>query len=362
MDSREDLRALVRRLLVAPGARAFFENSLEIDPGSRLWRVLCDVTVGCNLRCRMCFSGERPRREHARRMVWDKLADVVLPHAAEIAFGCRHEPLLHPDFGHRIAELDHERRQLGHRAHLTLLTSASLLSPERIGSGLDHVWLSIPTTDPGAYRALRGVGAWSDLEVRLGEFLRLSRGTPLAVGVQTLILRTTLPHLSTTLRAVAALGIRRVHFSQMVTAPTDVMSEVVLWDGPDGAALRAGMEAVDVAGRELGVEVDHPSLAPAPIAGEIFPLTGDGDVWDEHLLKRDRSVVCAAPWSKLRIDHAGHAYPCPFLDDPSLAWGSILMHSFEAIVNGKPAVTMRRELLAGRAPTAVCASCPYGPG
>jgi len=340
-----DLRAVVRGFCTAPGGRSFFERHTTLDPSRFQWRVIADVTVGCNLSCAMCFKAERSR--------------------AEIAFGCRHEALLHPGFSPWLGVLDRARRQTSAGASFALVTSGTLLSRELMAEfaegGLDYLLLSIPTTDAAAYAALRGPAEWATLQKTLDAALAGDRAERPKLAAQTLLMRPTLPNLQETLLDLAALGVRRMHVSQMVTAPPAFRDQVLTHAGPLRSELDQAVDALEQAGAAEGVEVERPRAAPDALPGEVFPLLGDGDVWDEHLLGQSRRVVCAAPWMKLRVDHLGNAFPCPFWVAEEHAWGNLTRDSFEAVVNGKAAVHTRSELLGGRAPNSVCAACPYGP-
>jgi radical SAM protein with 4Fe4S-binding SPASM domain len=297
--------------------------------------------------------------------VWQAIVQQVLPHAAEIAFGCRHEALLHPGFSSWLAVLDRARRQTRATTSFALVTSGTLLSRELMEEfaegGLDYLLLSIPTTNTAAYAALRAPAQWDDLQTTLANALEGSREERPRVVAQTLLMRATLPHLQETLLELATLGVRRIHVPQMVTAPESFREQVLPHAGPTALELDQAMDALERVGAEHGVEVERPRVAPDALPTEIFPLLGDGDIWDEHLLGQSRSVVCAAPWVKLRVDHLGNAFPCPFWTAQELAWGNFTRDSFEAVVNGEAAVHTRSQLRAGRAPNAVCAACPYGP-
>jgi MoaA/NifB/PqqE/SkfB family radical SAM enzyme len=363
---RGDLRDVVRGFLAAPGGRSFFERHTTLDPTELRWRVIADVTVGCNLNCAMCFKTERSQVAWADPEVWQAMVEKVLPHAAEIAFGCRHEALLHPGFSSWLSVLDRARGKTSVGASFALVTSGTLLSRELMiqfaEGGLDYLLLSIPTTNPAAYAALRAPAKWEDLQTTLANALAGSLEERPRVAAQTLLMRATLPHLQDTLLDLATLDVGGMHVPQMVTAPESFRDQVLTYAGPLAPDLDRAMDALEWVGDEHGVEVERPRPAPDPIPGEIFPLLGDGDIWDEHLLGQNRSVVCAAPWVKLRVDHVGNAFPCPFWTAEEHAWGNLTRDSFDAVVNGAAAVQTRSELLAGRAPNAVCAGCPFGPG
>jgi|GEM_PF-2762095 len=357
------LRAQLQRFTTRPGARDYLSRRLRIDVRDGLWSVIVDVTRGCNLDCAMCWrGGGRPAR--AGREVLSRLRTAVLPHALDIAFGCRHEALLHPDLPRFIAELRTARDRRGGRAHLCLLTSGTLLDHSRslalARSGLDTILFSVDSADPACYAAVRRPARWPELAARLAEFVGLSAGRALHKAAQTVIMRSTLPHLALTFETLAGLGLESFHFSQMVAAPQRVRGEVLRLDA-DRQAIVGALARLRLAARRRGTSVAVPAFAAALPAGEIFPVLGEGNVWDEDLLARERPAVCVAPWFKLRIDHEGWAFPCQMMTHRGLAWGNIRERSFADIVNGSAAQRTRRELLAGRAPNRACRACPFGP-
>jgi len=339
--------------------------SIRLDPQRRLWSVIADVTTGCNLACAMCSNTPHSRRAYARPEVFQRVFSEVVPHAADFALGCRHEPLLHPDL---LDWLPEARRTVDLRrlpASLCLLTSGTLLGGEldrRLArSGLHVVLFSIDTTDPAGYAAVRRPATWPDLRARLEAFLPEARRAGLQVAVQALLMRSTLASLPQTVTDLGALGIRRVHVSQLTGAMRGGSGEVVAAGGPDREALRAVLLACRERARAAGVDLELPHGTPPRVEGDLVALRGEGSVWDEHLMKHDRPAVCAAPWYKLRVDHTGNVFPCQYMLRAQLAWGNVATTPFEAIVNGARALHARESLLAGKAPNAACARCLYGP-
>lgn len=345
-----------------PGARSYLERRLRLDVRDGLWSVIVDVTRGCNLDCLMC-SRDRRRSERAGREVMTLLRTSVLPRAWDVALGCRHEALLHPELVRLIGELREARDRGGLAARLCLLTSGTLLDRKRslalAGSGLDAVLFSVDCADPAGYEAVRRPARWAELERRLAEFMSLSSGTPLRRAAQAVLMRTTLPHLARTLETLADLGLESVHFSQLVAAPPRARREVLRLADDREAVIQA-LARLRLAARRRRMPFEVPGAAAPLPAGELVPVMAEGNVWDEDQLSLTRPAVCAAPWFKLRIDHEGWAFPCQMMTARELALGNIRSEDFAELVNGPAAVRLRRELLAGRAPQA-CRSCPFGP-
>jgi radical SAM protein with 4Fe4S-binding SPASM domain len=361
------VRDRIRSLRGQPGVRALLAAHRVLPLGAVRWPVILDVTRGCNLGCLFCTNSPRTRRAAADLALLEVLAGEVLPHAAEVALGCRHEPLLHPALASWLEGLGRARARLTDPPFLVLLTSGTLLGPGTdeilAGGGLDLVLFSVDTTDPEGLARLRPPTRWPDLRARFQRFLPLAAAAGTKVGVQGLILAETLPHLAATVATLADLGVRIFSLSQMVTDPRPGRLHPLLHDGGRHAALVRELEAVARLGRERRLELLLPEALPPAVPGDLFPVLTDGAVWDEHRAgAAGRPAVCTAPWTKVRVDHEGYVFPCPQMTRAAEAWGRLGAASFAEIVNGPVALGMRDALLAGEAPCRTCARCPFGPG
>ena len=147
----------------------------------------------------------------------------------------------------------------------------------------------------------------------------------------------------------------------MVAAPPPADADVVLFSGPRGKELRAVVREAQAEAARRGIEINVPEDAGPAVRGDLFPLFFEGLIWDEPALARSRPALCVLPWCKLRVDFRGRVFPCQMIQDPALAWGNILTGDFADVINSEGAVRMRSDMLAGKAPNAVCARCPVGP-
>jgi len=360
------LRDRLLALRGRPGVRALLAAHRRLPLAELRWPVVLDITRGCNLACRFCANSPRARRAAADLGLLAVLERELLPYAAEVALGCRHEPLLHPTLGAWIEGLARARATLPERPFLVLLTSGTLLGPGTdevlAAGGLDLVLLSIDTTVPDVLARLRPPTCWSDLRARVERFLPLAAAAGTKVGVQSLILVETLPHLAETVATLADLGLRIFSLSQWITDWRPGHIHPLLHDGGRHAALVRELDALARLARERELELLLPAELPPPVPGDLLPVLTDGGVWDEHRPADARPSVCVAPWTKVRVDHAGLVFPCPQMTHPAEAWGRLGDASFDAIVNGPAALELRDALLAGRAPNRTCARCPFGPG
>lgn len=360
---RQRLRTLLKTFEDGPGARSFLRRNITLDPARFLWTVIVDVTTGCNLRCPMCKRAGS-RRAHADARAVEGLKKA-LPHAAEMALGCRHEPLLHPRLAGLIGALRDEKERRSLASQLYLLTSGTLLSPSRctalMRSGVDSLLLSIDTTDEATYAVMRRPAKWPDLEKKLGTLVEAVGGQG-EVAVQSLITRTSLPHLISSVERLSSLGVRSFTLTQMTVPPTtELESEVVRSAGEGSSAVRTMVRKIERLAAHSRLRVRLPGNAPAPVDGELFPVFAEGAVWDEDLLGTSRPTVCVAPWFKIRVDHEGFVYPCQFHVERDRAWGNLSDHSFEACVNSERARTMRAGMLTGSVTDPTCRACPLRP-
>ncbi|MBM4394641.1 MAG: radical SAM protein [Deltaproteobacteria bacterium] len=362
---KASLQDELRRIQDGPGATAFLRSNVILDTARRRWPVIADVTVGCALRCRFCHRVRRDPARLASAELFERIATEVLPRASEVAFGARHEPLLHPDLPERIRGLADARDRLRTDTAICVLTSGVLLEPDlatRFATcGVDHVLFSIDSTDEATYSRLRPPATWAGLKPRLAAFMAARRDDRPTVAVQALVLRSTVPHLRSTLEELAAMGVRRFNTTVVEWETRQVADEVVSMRGPDAPWLAREFEALSATAQALGVAFRPPRTAPPAVPGEVWPILAEGTIWDEAATRRERPTVCAASWGKVRIDDRGFVFPCFRILDPRHAWGNLLERSFAEIVNGEVAVRARTMLLEGRAPNPVCAGCCWGP-
>ncbi len=361
----------------APTAKKLIE---ELESSEELERHLCerivlrveaelgvaivDLTSACNLACVMCDRPQATRS--APQGDLEAALQGALPYRSELSLGCRHEALVHKDLPGVIARLHAARQGLDHEVHLGLLTSGTLLTEELgaalCSSGLDLLLFSIESAEPASYGRIRAPATWSDLVPRLRTFLAQAAAAGVEVAVQSLFMRSSLPHLGASLRTLAGFGIRRFGISQIARAISrEGDREALTLAGPEGGSLRAAVDEVRAVAEELNLELFIPRSPPGPEV-PLLPIFAEGKLWDEEAVARARRSVCVAPWFKVRIDAEGYVYPCQLKTDPVEAWGNLLEASLPDIVNGDKAQRHRTLFLEGKAPDASCATCPFHGG
>lgn len=362
---RHSLQALVRGFHTKPGARDFFEGSRRIDVERHLWTIRFDPVRGCNLYCLMCRDRVDGPHQVAGADVVRRVGEILLPHADDLSMGCKHEALLHPGLAGIVSTFREETARLGHRVHLTVLTSGTLLTPAStaalVRSGLNVLGLSVESANPTTYERIRRPARWQPMRRRIEALVQVARGGSVVVVGLGLIMRSTLQDLEGTVETLAALGVRDLCFRQMLSAPECGQGEVIERAGPLQETMDAAVARAQSAARRLGVRCALPEVAPQPAPDEIFPLLGEGLFWDEGSLARSRPSMCALPWHRLFVDREGFVFPCQFHERPEDAWGNVLTNTFEELVNGDRAMNARAALLDGRPPLPACSACPIRP-
>lgn len=124
-------------------------------------RLFVEVTTRCNLNCAMCVkqsSGQAMREGHMSRETFARLAPA-LPHLDALVLNGIGEPLLHPEL-ERFIEAG--RRGMPEAGWVGFQTNGQLLGPRRAQSlaaaGIDRICISVDSTSPEMFRALRGGG------------------------------------------------------------------------------------------------------------------------------------------------------------------------------------------------------------
>lgn len=358
--SPTDSPSMKERLLAAEAAGVLEEllaDRIGADDG--LWGVVADVTDGCRQGCLTCPAG-RPSAAMDDETV-AALGEVMVPHAEYLAIGCLGEPLLHPRLPEVLRTLRTIKDRVRADGFLCVLTAATPLSGgdlgDLAGSGMDILLVSADATDPDAYARVRGGAKWDDTRQRLdAAFPRLCEAG-VRVGAQVMLLRCTASHARRTVEDLAAMGFTSITFTQPTRVPARAAGEVLRVDDPGFAAVE-DLEAWVAGGEAGGPQISLPRRAP-DLRGGLRARFGDGTTWDEDRLSG--RCVCVAPWFNLRVDAAGAVFPCNFMDDPVDALGNVRDAGFSDLVAGPKARGIRETLLSGRAPTAACARCAFGP-
>jgi MoaA/NifB/PqqE/SkfB family radical SAM enzyme len=331
------------------------------DPGSS-WSVGHEPTIRCNLRCSFCYQGDSRGRRR------DDLPPEEVIRCYERIPSLRRTKLVGGEiFVYRGLDqvLDYlDDRGVG----ITLQTNGTLIDEEvaRALARRRHIRAVIVSVDgPAAIH--------DDLRGHAGAFAKTMRAIRLVrehlpwaeIGVFTMLLPESAPHLQATFRELAATGIHGVQllFEQYYTEAEIAAARRILVAGcgfPEEEVwintnhredhpfqlpeLQAALAHARRAGRREGVLVN-----PVPANFARWPelyLGGPGAVLD-------REVVCAKLLDReVRIDPSGNVLLCDVVEAPC---GNLTREPLEAIVAGERFGALQRQLLRG--PLPVCYRC-----
>lgn len=204
------------------------ESDKQVKSRTRPSKLFLEVTTRCNLRCTMCVkqscdngiaSGDlTPATFEALKPAFADLDAVVISGVGE--------PLLHPLLETFIGEM---KNRLPSSGLVSLQTNGTLLRPDRIerlvAAGLDSICVSVDAVNPDMLASIRVGAKIQQLESALGRLgnggMRGSDSVP-RVGVQFVLMRDNMHHLSPVLEWAARLGVDFAIVSQLL--PFDVAS------------------------------------------------------------------------------------------------------------------------------------------
>lgn len=125
----------------------------------RLLGVFVDPTLGCNLRCRMCYFSDEAKRKEMHGLMdasqLELMEKLLLPYALKLQIGCGAEPTLYKGVGDIVSR--------GRRAgvpYISLTTNGQLIGTGRIDIeelirlGLNEITLSLHGTESEIYENL----------------------------------------------------------------------------------------------------------------------------------------------------------------------------------------------------------------
>jgi MoaA/NifB/PqqE/SkfB family radical SAM enzyme len=275
----------------APGKAARDALGLALD------EIAIEVTVHCNLRCRMCAVWEGARHGPEGAMIRSLLTEARELGATSFV-PCGAEPFMRPDF---VDLLEHAQA-LGYR-RVEVVTNG-LLAPRHLDrlAPLSAVQLHVSLDGPReVHDALRGEGVYD----RAVAAAREARARGVALGLSGVLMRPTLAHIDHVLELAVELGLGEVSFqpfqpeihgfgrdaSEFLFAP-DQRAEVV-----------ERIDALRERAATLGVRI-----YTDPILDEVPAYCFEGR----------RPIPpggCFLPSRFVLVDVSGDLYPCFFMRD-----------------------------------------------
>lgn len=346
---------LAERLTNAPDLEAFHAALVEtglMGPDARFMQLEIDVSNRCNIRCVMCYHSLDAfvRRPAAFLTVesFERIADVVLPHAHTLTLALGSEPMTSPHF---LPVLRAAARRGVPR--VTFFTNATLMTDEIIDAILDarvtEICVSVDGATRETYQAIRRGASFDQV---LGNVRRLvaardaRRQAEPRVRFDVVMMRRNVHELPAIVELAALCGAGAVNFFHMVTyeglntAGQSLAASPALSDRWLGLAL--------LAAERLGLTVTaHPALFAhqAPPAGEVRGAFA-------------QTPYCAFPFFHVSMNSVGEVLPCPFSHGES-AYGTVTSETpLDTVWLGPRFTELRRRIL-DRDPPDMCRRCSY---
>lgn len=260
-----------------------------------------ELTVYCNLQCRMCSVWEI--KEHgvpgdlARRLLEDAFAL-----GARTFTPCGAESFMRKDFLDLVEHAD----RLGYSAQEivtngTMITAAHLDRLEGLKSARFHISIDGPRE---IQDGLRGEGVYDKCVGTAREMRR--RG--IAVGLSGVILRETLPHLPHLVDLAAELGVPEVSYQPFQLEISGPHKELVRFSlrRDQRAELERALDGLRAHAARRGVKLFTEALF---------------DVVPDYLLDGKRPIPrggCFLPSKFLLVNYQGDVYPCFFMREQAI--------------------------------------------
>lgn len=203
-------------------------------------RLFVETTTRCNLSCRMCAKqteGSCIIDGDLRPETFAAL-EPAFPHLEALILNGIGEPLLHPRLERYIRQA---RALMPAGAWIGFQSNGLLVTEKRASSlveaGVDRICLSVDAISPDRFRLIREGGEVNDLE-RAFEALGLARrrhGSPLAIGIEFVVMRENARELPRVLRWAAARGATFAIVSHLLPYEKEHLASVAYETNSDGA-------------------------------------------------------------------------------------------------------------------------------
>lgn len=295
-----------------------------------------EVNTRCNLRCGICpctaAAGTRPARNLSLADYRRVVERSFLPPYLAIFSGFS-ETLLHPQL-HRLVEFEKRRG-----CTVMVATNGTTLDERRIhrllDAGIDQFVVSFDTARPGVYEAIRSGASFDRV---LGNVLRLRdaigrRSGATSIVVNSVVTRTTAPHLEELLGFLHRHGLRHVALIKVMRFP----------------ATQRGFPR-----REFLSWADYNALPFDRLARRARKL-------GLRMMRSDDAVLrtrgCHCPTGAYYLSAELDLTVCPFLSfRPRWVFGNLRRETIEEI-SGKTAFEAFRARFAARRWPSVCEEC-----
>ena len=320
-----------------------FPKELQIEP-----------TNQCNLKCVMCPHSvvSPPPRDNMSLEVFDRVLREFDSLTSVFIQGLG-EPLLHKNLCEMI---EHAKQRGLETAFITNMTIVNDSMAERlVRAGHDYIFVSIDSMDPAVVASIRRgapfdvLGRVLDNIERIREVRERLGTTKPVIEVHSILMQHAVSGLPEFVRALKAVGVRKVSFQDLVTAGMDPEERL-----PSGR--RFAEEPISLLPREQQQEVLTLIQGLSDDEIEVVPphflrmLDGPQDHFGGI-------ATCLDLWERPMVRMDGTVKPCCHsVGDPGLDMGNMREQSFREIWFGKRFQELRLQHLTNRR-RGLCKDC-----
>ena len=332
------LRYLTALAMVAlkPLKVSAYPIHLQIEPTDR-----------CNMNCSFCAHSKVIK--HPRSMSLEEfrgIIDEIKPR--KITLSGYGEPLLNRALPQMIAYARSKGALVNTTSNFTLLRTEEQAA-ELIRSGLDLIDVSIDSTSPETYQAVRGQDFFDQILDGVRLLLRvkseLNSRKP-NTRISFVVNKANLHEVADFVRLAHNLGVDVAFFQMLqLTAIEERTQQLIA--GVPYEQFEQALEKGQVIARQLGVKTNLTKL-----------LADLPDHWRKYDAREMLHKRCILPWFSAYITADGSVRPCcTFAPIKMDMGGSIFEKDFDEIWNSKKYQQFRRAHRMGRRPMKVCQDC-----
>lgn len=313
-----------------------------------------EVSNCCNLRCEYCVLDEGAQGDKIMSMETFERVVPALRRARRIDLSGLAEPLMNKRF---LAMLE-RTREVAPRAHITMCTNATLLTPEicerLIDLHLDELVFSLDGVDPKQVDEVRRGGSLDRVLANIDGLRRAKerRGAHEPVVSATVVLqRDNVGQLAGIVRLAAELGCAAVNVNGLEPYDEGLVGHAIWVDPAATPELAESLKAAEDAAREVDVELRLPAMRPqvglCPQASRPIVLA-DGTVVPCSVLAYDRRAVLGLDEERKPVGRAGKT--------GALRFGNVKDGGLAGVWRGSEYREFRKRVARGDFPAA-CEQC-----
>ncbi|OLN30721.1 Radical SAM domain protein [Desulfovibrio sp. DV] len=222
-------------------------------------RLFVEVTSRCNLRCAICVKQSGAAKSIDGDMLPETFNALApeLKHLQALVLNGIGEPLLHPLLEEFIRT---GKRSMPARSWVGFQTNGHLLDTARssslIAAGLDRIFLSVDSTSPELFKAVRGGGSLGHIERALTALAQAKKehpGNTLEVGAEFVVMRDNIAELPSIIAWLAKRGVSRLVVSHVLPFSSALADQTVF--GINTNSAKYFYEAWSDQARQEGIDI-----------------------------------------------------------------------------------------------------------